>query len=446
MSRISRIFLPALLLSLVFLSIALPARAFETRAGDHIVIASGEVIEDDLYLAAQTVTIEGTIKGDLAVAAQTVIINGTVEGDLMAAARDIIINGNVQDDARLAGAAFLIGGDAVIGDDLIGAGASLETKPGSKIGGDLVMANAQNLLAGEVARNAHLATGAIELRGSIGGNATFALGRIENEGQRMGPMTLDPEQEITIPNLRVGLVFGPQAKIGGNLEYISDRKLDVPESAVGGTITRTEPVYGEEELREIRRANRTPAEVAMDAGFDVVRNIASLILVGLFLAWLFPNFINRLGQNIRSKPLPSLGWGLLSAAAFPFSLLVIVFIMTLGGIIFGVLTLGGLSGALIISGLTGILVLSVGFGLVVAFVTKIAVSLLAGQLILERVNPALGAHKFWPLALGVTLYAILAVIPVANVLLEIAIFLFGLGALWLLGAEWLKNRRATAEA
>ena len=444
MSRTTRILSSAMLLALLALSIALPVRAFEERTGDTITIAANETIEDDLYAAAETIIVDGTIKGDLIAGAQTIIINGTVEGDLLVGARDVIINGTVQDDARVFGAAFLIGEKAVIGDDLLGAGGSLETRPGSTIGGDLLMGNGQNLLAGEISGDVKLGTGAVELRGEIGGDAVFALGRVENEGQKMGPMTFDPEQTITMPNLAVGLAFGPDAQIGGKLEYIADRDLKVPATVASGGITRTEPVYGEEELREIHRQNRTPAEQAVDAGIDIVRNIASLIIAGLFLAWAFPTLLGKLGNTVQEKPLPSFGWGFVAWAAFLFSLLVIVFVMIVGGIIFGLLTLSGLSGAVIWSGLLAMFGLSVSFVLVTSFVTKVGVSLLGGKLILEKINPGLANHKFWPLALGIVLYAVLRAIPVLGFLIEVLVVLLGLGALWMLLTDWWKNRQTTS--
>lgn len=444
MTRTTRILSSAMLLALLALSIALPARAFEERTGDTITIAANEVLEDDLYAAAETIIVDGTIKGDLIAGAQTIIINGTVEGDLLVGARDVIINGTVQDDARIFGAAFLIGEKAVIGDDLLGAGGSLETRPGSTIGGDLLMGNGQNLLAGEISGDVKLGTGAVELRGEIGGDAVFALGRVENEGQKMGPMTFDPEQTITMPNLAVGLTFGPEAKIGGKLEYIADRDLKVPATVASGGITRTEPVYNEEELRELHRQNRTPAEQAVDAGVDIVRNIASLIIAGLFLAWVFPTLLGKLGNTVQEKPLPSFGWGFVTWAAFLFSLLVIVFVMIVGGMIFGLLTLSGLSAALIWSGLLAMFGLSVSFVLTTSFITKIAVSLLGGKLILEKINPSLANHKFWPLALGIVLYAVLRAIPVLGFLIEVVVVLLGLGALWMLLTDWWKNRQTAS--
>ena len=445
MSRVMQVFFSTLLLAVVTLGLALPAQAFDGRSDDgQITIPSNEVVEDDLYLAGEVVVIDGTIKGDLIAAGQTIIINGTVEGDLLAAGRDIIINGTVGDDARIFGAAFLIGENAVIGDDLIGGGGSLETRPGSKIGGDLVMGCGQALLAGEVAGKAWLGSSAIELRGTISGDAIFALGKIENENQRMGPMIFDPQQTITVPSLMTGMKFGPDARIEGNLEYIASRDLNVPASVAAGGFKRTEPIYSEDELHEIYRANRSPLEVAIDSSIDVIRSMASLILVGFFLLWLAPSLLANLSATIQRKPAASLGWGVMAYAVFLFSLLLILFLMILGGILFGALTLGGLSATVVVSGLLTIFGLSVGFVLFTAFVTKLAISLLGGKLILEKLSPKLAEHKFWPLALGVILFAILQALPIVGIVTQIATVLMGLGAAWLLLIEWRKQRQETS--
>jgi cytoskeletal protein CcmA (bactofilin family) len=63
-----------------------------------VTIGAQEVINDDLYLSAETVTIDGTVKGDAVVAATQITLNGTVEGDLIAVGRIITVNGTVNDD------------------------------------------------------------------------------------------------------------------------------------------------------------------------------------------------------------------------------------------------------------------------------------------------------------------------------------------------------------
>ncbi|MEZ6096186.1 MAG: hypothetical protein R3C03_18500 [Pirellulaceae bacterium] len=65
----------------------------EVRHGDEVVIGKDEVIDDDLYVFAQKVTVLGTIKGDLTVFCQDLNISGTIEGDLIAGAQLISVTG-----------------------------------------------------------------------------------------------------------------------------------------------------------------------------------------------------------------------------------------------------------------------------------------------------------------------------------------------------------------
>src|SRR5687767_15870586 len=91
-----RILFTATLLAMLTLSIASPALAFDGRGGDTVTIASGETINDDLYVAGETIVVDGTIKGDLVAFGQTITINGIVEGDLIAAGREWALTARVR--------------------------------------------------------------------------------------------------------------------------------------------------------------------------------------------------------------------------------------------------------------------------------------------------------------------------------------------------------------
>ena len=93
-----------LVLLLLMVFIATPALAFTSREGDQVVVAQGEVVEDDLYLGANTIHVYGTIKGDLIAFGSLVVIGetGVVEGDLLGAAQGVVVNGVVKDDVRVA--------------------------------------------------------------------------------------------------------------------------------------------------------------------------------------------------------------------------------------------------------------------------------------------------------------------------------------------------------
>ena len=74
---------------LVGLITASTAWAVETRSGDSVVIGPDEVVDDDLYVTANNVVIDGTIRGDLVAFGQSITVDGTVEGDLIAAGRSV---------------------------------------------------------------------------------------------------------------------------------------------------------------------------------------------------------------------------------------------------------------------------------------------------------------------------------------------------------------------
>jgi hypothetical protein len=93
-----------------------------------------------------------------------------VEGDLIAAGQSVEIGGTVEDDARIAGQALLLSEDAELGDDLVAASLSLENEPGSTVGGTVMYAGYQALLAGTVEEDVEVAANALELDGRVGGD------------------------------------------------------------------------------------------------------------------------------------------------------------------------------------------------------------------------------------------------------------------------------------
>jgi cytoskeletal protein CcmA (bactofilin family) len=368
------------------------------------------------------------VKGDLIVVGKTITINGTVEGDVMAAGQAVIINGTVIHAVRIAGAALQVGENASIGGDILAAGASLETKKGNVTSGDLVVGSGQALLAGDVGGDVLAGTGSLELRGAFGGNIDAAVGDAKDNAGGPPPSMFMPQTDISMPVVASGLTVAQGATIKGNLKYTSTKEYTLPSGSVGGTVTHIKPAV-------TPQSAPTPAEKAMIWTFDLLRNIATLIIVGLLLGWLVPTFIGSLGDIVRSQPWPTLGWGVVTYAAFFFALLVILLVMILGAIIFGVLTLSGLSGMIVGVGLFTIFTLILGFVLVTAFLTKIVVGWLGGKMILGRIKPELAEHKIWPMVIGVSIIALIVALPFIGWLFGLLVMFVGLGSLWLWGRE-----------
>ncbi|MDD2920660.1 MAG: hypothetical protein PHQ36_00080 [Anaerolineales bacterium] len=425
------------LLAILALTLAAPAQAFDGRTGETIIIKADEVINDDVYVSANTFTLEGTIKGDLVVVGSVITINGTVEGDLIAAGQSVVINGAVGDDARIAGAILQLGDKAKIGDDLVSAGASLEAKDGSSVGGELVVGAGQALLAGDVTGDVLAGTGSLDLRGQFGGDVKAEVGDPNQDAGGPPFSMFIPNNEVSVPTVTPGLTIAEGAKIKGNFEYTQTKDIQIPANAIGGKVTRSMPVVDP----TVAEVQPTPTEAAITWTLDLFRAIATLVIFGLLLGWLAPAFVKTLMEKAQTKTAASLGWGIVAYAAFFFVILVILVTMVVGGLFFGALTLGKVSATIIWVGSLAIFALAVGFVLATAFVTKILVAWLGGKLILNRVSPTMAENKFAPLVLGAVILAILMALPYVGWVFSLFAVFIGLGAMWMWGSELLKSQK-----
>jgi cytoskeletal protein CcmA (bactofilin family) len=412
----------------IMLGFATPAYAFDGRSGEDLVIAEDEVIEDDLYVGANSLVLDGTVKGDLVVGARTVTINGTVEGDLIVGAQSVVINGTVADDARVFTAAVQVGPKAQIGGDLVAMGASIEVKKGGSLAQDLVAGGGQVLLAGDVGRNVIAGTNSFEVRGQVGGDVAAYVNVTEKTSTQPVNMYMS-DIPFTIPSVKPGLTLADGAQIGGNLDYSSSIELSIPAGIVAGRINRIDVT--EEVERGWVEAQPTQGELVAQWAFGMVRSMVTLVLFGLLLIWLFPRFMQLLPASLKSEPLASLGWGALLYAAVFFSILAIVLVTIFLAVV-------GLRWNI--------------FWLATAYVTKIIVGDAIGTWILSRTRPALAEHPVWPMIVGVVVIVLaigLLSFPLLPVgffgwFLNFVIILFGLGTLWMWGRNLWSTRRAIA--
>ena len=431
-------------LALLTIFLAVPtAWAFEGRGGDVIIIKADEVVDDDLYVGAGEFTLDGTVKGDLVVVGGTIEINGAVEGDLIAAGQSVVVNGAVEDDARIAGYALLVDGEVT--DDLIAFGFSLENESGSNVGGDLFFRGYQALLAGDVTENADIGGGAVDIAGTIGGDANVDVGEAE-PGEGMPPGFPFFPGLPTVPSVPAGLTVDETASIGGDLNYIANAEATIPAGVVAGETGFTLYVPEVKEEAEAEPAAPSPAARAGVWFVGQLRRLITLLLVGVVMMWLVPGWTRKVTSIVQTRPLPSLGWGVVAIAAFVLVMLVLVIATVLLAIVFGVVTLGELAGRF--AALGGIVMSTVAFGFSItwAYVTRIIISLLLGQLIFRLFKSPAAEHRWWPMLLGVLIFVIITAIPVLGWLATLATVLLGLGAVWLWGRDWLRGLKAAPVA
>lgn len=404
-----------------------PAWSLSSRVGEQVVIGANETIADDLYVAGNTITLDGTVKGDAVLAGRSIAINGTVEGDVIAAGQAVIINGSVGDDLRMAGQALILDTRARVADDAIAAGFSLENKAGSAVGGDLAFAGVQALLAGNVKRNVTGFMAALDLRGTVGSNANVTVGPEGDEPEPFYPPFL-PQPPVPTPELRSGLTVADTARIGGQLVYKSTDVGRISQQAqIAGGVVRQEL-----ETEEARSSGAAWQPNAAQILFWQLQRLLALLLVGWLLLRFLPGWAHNLVDTVRSKPLPSLGWGFVAflavgvlalAIALVTFLLTGLFAVTIPILIIPVLGIGTLVN----------LTLLFGFVIFVSFVPQIAIAFLGGRWLLRTARADAATKWFVTLIVGLVAYVVLTGIPVLGSLLSLITVFLGLGALWLWG-------------
>lgn len=428
-------------LALLGACLAVPrVHAFEGRGGDVVTIGPDEVIGDDLYVGAGTFTLDGTVEGDLVVFGSTITINGTVEGDLIAAGQTVIVNGNVEDDARIAGFALDIPG--AIGDDVIAAGFSLEGRDESSIGGDILFAGYQALLASAIAGDVNATGGAVSIAGEVDGDVTVDVGGMER-GETVPPFYTFIPNLPAVPSVPAGLTIAEGAQIRGDLTYTANFEADVPGGVVAGRTDFNR--YVPEAPEEKPAPSPSPAARAARWSFRQLQRLITFLLVGFLTMWLVPDWTRKLAGNVEAKPLPSLGWGLVVIAAFGTLMALLVVASVLLTVVFGLVTLGGLAGRFAVLG--GIVTTAAGFSFSILwrYLTTVVVGLLLGQLILRALKSPAEENRWLPMALGVIILVGTTAVPILGWLVKLAIVLLGLGGLWIWGFERFNQSRAVPE-
>jgi cytoskeletal protein CcmA (bactofilin family) len=284
-----------LLVGLLGLLVASTAVAAEFADEEVYRLEAGEVIEDDLYVAAEQVYIDGTVQGDLIAAGSLVEINGTVTGDVIAAGAGIRINGEVQDDVRAAGNGIEISG--TVGDDVIvaGGGESPTFMPGagqnvaqgirltneSSVGGDVVLFGGLGIVEGVVEGDLNAFAQRLSIGAQVGGDAEAGAGT---------------------------LTFSSGAAIAGDLLYRSEERTDVPQGVVSGEVT----------FREVEEEQADPVAQVLGWLWRTALILLGFALLGWLLLRFAPRTLTRPASTISERTGATALTGLVAALLFMF--------------------------------------------------------------------------------------------------------------------------------
>ena len=323
---------------------ALPAVAADLRQGESVVVGPDEVVDEDIYVVGQTVTIQGIVRGDVVAFANTLDVEGAVTGDVMGVAAIMRISGDVGGSVRLLASEVSIPGQ--IGQDAVIGASSLRFDSASQVGQDALLAAGRATLGGPVAGDLYAAGGELALQAPVRGDANAQVGRLE---------------------------FAGEGRVGGDLTYRAEREASIPVGAVRGAVEYQPPI------------KRTPLMYAL----GWLRALVGLFALGLVLVLVSPTLARRAPGALGQAPWKSLGIGVAFVVGVPFAAAMIFAVgVLIGGWWIGLLVLAVYAMALLLAfPVVGLYVggwLLERFGkagppLVLALLVGLALVLLVGQ-------------------------------------------------------------------
>jgi hypothetical protein len=323
-------------------------------------------ISKDIYAAGGTVDILAEAEGDVVVAGGRVLVGASVSGDVMAAGGAVAVRAAVADDVRLAGGDVRLSG--VVGDGAIVAGGNVSLTPDSKVGG-----------------RAWISGGRIDVAGEIGQELKAVGGRIVLSGQINGDVTLRGRDIRLLDS----------AIIQGDLVYASPREAEIASGA---------QIRGNVEYKPVKR----PMAPVIAALFGLgILLLLSLLITGMALFLLFPQFIDTAIASMRKESWKCLGLGLALFAATPM-VISVLFVTVIGWL--PAIVVGALYMLLILVGLlTGVFS--------------------AGDLGLRMLgrNRISRTARLVSFILALMLIMLLGLVPLLGTLLVFGVVLFGMG-------------------
>lgn len=373
--------LTTLVVTLLMIFGTVPVAALDIRNGQSVTVASGEVVHDDLLVAADTITIDGTVDGDLWAVGTTVSINGVVNGNVVAAGQIVNIDGNVEDTVWAVGQTINVGGN--INGNLQVAGLSVNIASTAKIEGNLLFVAGITSIENPIEDRSNRGVGVATSNG-VNGDAALEV---------------------------IGLTIFPTANIQGDLSYSSGKGADIEsdtQTVWGGTHS---PPPGRIEL---------PRPFALFSGvLGKVTSFLMAFVAGLVIILLVPRHLTSVSESIRTRPWASLGWGAVILFVTPIAAILVCF--TIVGISVGLIALL--------------------FYAVALYLAQIPVALFLGRWIIGSFRAVEGKPiMLGALAIGLVIIHLLRLIPYFGFFVSLVVILFGLGSL----VVWERKRRAEA--
>jgi hypothetical protein len=348
-----------------------PGYAIDLRKAEgnqrNVTIAASETVNDTLVVFADAVNIGGTITGDLIVFSRQINVQGTVQGNIIGFAQGIDVTGNVAGD--IFGFAQSIQANGRVGQNFYGFGQTVTLGASGVPEHDATIFGANVNINGNVGNDLTVLAGSLDVGSKIGRDLRFRGGQLS--------------------------VHDPST-IGRNLDAVTNSEKDTQIDS-GVTIASK---------KMVEYAKPKPSRyLTASFYFWQIIKIGAAFVMGLLLFWLFPG-VSRVSLSTGRALLTSGGIGFLAAVAAPVAALILA--ISLIGLPIAFVT--------IVVWLLGL------------YLAKIVVARFVGEAIMGKRG---GTRSSTAVALlvGLVIVVVAVNLPFIGGIINLFLFLIGLGAL-----------------
>jgi cytoskeletal protein CcmA (bactofilin family) len=432
-------------------------QAFESDHDGHV--PEDAVIDDDLVISGDIVTIDGTVNGNVFASGRIITLNGTVNGNLLinsneaniygpvngslaVASKSAIIESTIDGTVYYAGGSLVLGSEAIIERNILFTGYSLETTAGAIVRRDITGNGYQFIHRGEIEQELNFDTAAIEIDGQIGEDVDLIVAA-PNQSEDMSWIDMVEQfaggRELPAA-IATGIRVSDNAQISGKLNYSSPQdQTDAITARPDGGVTFT----------EISSTNDPAQDMQFGSGLWIARRMReflTLLALGALTLWKAPTLIQTSSQKLAERPLPALWAGILSYLGGYAAIVLLAILILILGMLLTVVTMGGMARTIFGVGFSSWGVVFSLFLLTITYGSKLVVTYFGGEWIVAHLAPNSERKAAWALISGLGLFFLMRLIPFLGAFIGIAATLMGLGAIWLVYKDWHDARRASQEA
>jgi cytoskeletal protein CcmA (bactofilin family) len=361
-------------LLLVALLVPSAVLAFNVKTADSVYIKEDEVVEGNMYIASNNITIEGVVNGDLIALGQNINVKGKIMGDIISVSQNLNVEGEIGGNIRsITNTASLINTTVKRNVNLIGA--NILINENSNINWDALILAGVAEMRGTVQGSLHGMVDKLLISGDVNKDVSFTINQNNNYYQ---------DEPIKITD---------DSNIKGDFNYSYNKNLNIDESLVAGAIN-----FNKKDIENNWQKNI----------WNFIIAVFSALVVGLVFISISKKEMAIIQEKVNSRYKKSLLIGL--GILFLTPIISVILMLTIIGIPLGFIMLI--------------------FWFILLYFAQIMVGLGLGKQIREKLFKTKKKNIMADLVIGITILYLLFSIPIFGKIIMFLSTLLGLGVIW----------------